>query len=129
MREENVGGHFAAASSRPLVSEGRYQFPLGTRELKVTPFHGPKGIRPQIEQFLSQGQVPGINLLTGQAASRWAAGDHTKAVETYRTLIARDSDWANSAYVQKLDDYTDLEKRLLLTVLQETLKLNPELTP
>jgi hypothetical protein len=46
------------------------------------------------EQFQSQGQGPGnlSTLLAGQAASRWAAGDHTKAVETYRILIARDSD-------------------------------------
>ena len=81
------------------------------------------------EQFLSQGQGPGIGLLAGQATSRWAAGNHKKAVETYRTLIARDSDWANSAYVQKLDDYTDLEKHLLLTVLHKTLELHPELSP
>lgn len=81
------------------------------------------------EQFLSQDQGPGIGLLAGQAASRWAAGNHKKAVEAYRTLIARDSDWANSAYVQKLDDYTDLEKHLLLTVLHETLELHPELSP
>jgi tetratricopeptide (TPR) repeat protein len=80
------------------------------------------------EQFLSQGQGPGIGLLAGQAASRWAAGNQ-KAVETYRTLIARDSDWANSAYVQKLDDHTDLEKHLLLTVLHKTLELHPEFTP
>ena len=56
--------------------------------------------------------------------------DHSFAgIETYRTLIARDSDWANSAYVQKLDDYTDLEKHLLLTVLHKTLELHPELSP
>jgi tetratricopeptide (TPR) repeat protein len=81
------------------------------------------------EQFLSQGQGPGIGLLAGQATSRWAAGNHKKAVETYRTLISRDSDWANSAYVQKLDDHTDLEKNLLLTVLHETLEVHPELSP
>jgi hypothetical protein len=74
------------------------------------------------EQFLSQGQEPGIRLLAGQAAGRWAAGNQTKAVETYRTLIDRDSDWANSAFVQKLDDYTDLEKHVLLTILNNTLE-------
>jgi hypothetical protein len=80
------------------------------------------------EQYLSPGQRPEIDLLAGQAASRWAAGNQ-KAVETYRTLIARDSDWADSAYFQKLDGYADLEKHLLLAVLGETLKLHPELTP
>jgi hypothetical protein len=81
------------------------------------------------EQLLSPGQGPGTNQLAGRAASRWATGDHVKAVETYRTLIARDSDWANSAYVQKLDDYTDLEKSLLLTVLHKTLDAPPEPSP